>query len=96
MMLDGLLKLLEAITQELFNMSETRNELGIMDEQVAERAFEIFMGRISGGEEPHGRDIEDWLLAENQLIKEATAADVEEVLGTPDQALAELLSQEGE
>lgn len=49
-------------------MNEARQEFNITDKQVAERAYTIFIGR---GRE-HGRDVEDWLLAEAQLVEEAT------------------------
>lgn len=53
-----------------------RQVLGITDEQVAVRAFEIFMGRIERNKTPtHGRDVEDWLLAEQQLITEVMQSD---------------------
>lgn len=56
-------------------MSEARTEFSITDEQVAERAHGIFVER--GGE--HGRDVEDWLLAEAQLVEEASDAALEAV-----------------
>lgn len=38
-------------------------------DEIARRAYEIFLGR---GEEP-GRDVDDWLQAESELLSERAA-----------------------
>jgi hypothetical protein len=37
----------------------------IPTEEIAERAYELFMAR--GG--AHGKDVDDWLLAESELVR---------------------------
>ena len=82
-MFSGLFDLVNHVMETIFPMSEIRTELNITDEQVAERAHELFVDR---GYE-HGNDVQDWLEAEAQLVDEAVAASVDE--------LQELIDEEG-
>ncbi len=53
-------------------MTETQNRLGITEEQIRIRAYEKFIGRVERCEEPiHGRDVQDWVSAEQELLQEA-------------------------
>jgi hypothetical protein len=45
--------------------SSSQHMVRIPPEEIAERAYELFMAR--GG--AHGQDIDDWLLAESELVR---------------------------
>ncbi len=49
---------------------EIRVDLEIDDEQVSVRAYELWEQQ-----EKHGQDVQDWLMAEEQLIEEELQAD---------------------
>jgi DUF2934 family protein len=45
--------------------SSSQHMVRIPPEEIAERAYELFMAR--GG--AHGQDVDDWLLAESELLR---------------------------
>lgn len=59
----------EAVTRRTARPSaqpKTREELGITEEQVRNRAYQIFLRRNGAPGDPFG----DWVLAERELINE--------------------------
>jgi hypothetical protein len=41
-----------------------------LEEKIRRRAYELFLGRGA----QHGRDLDDWLQAETELVRQAVAA----------------------